>query len=353
MAINLATKFETKLDDRFRKGSLTDGACGTQYTFDGVNAIKVWTLSNPTINDYDASASQYRFGQITEVDDEINTYQLSKKKSFANAFDETNVQDQMFIKKATVYLKQVWDECFVPMIDKYRLGVWANGAGQGGYNSTALTKSNVVEALLTGMAALDDAGVPRENRIVFVKSAIAIKYKLADEFKTADGIMQKFVVNGQIGAVDGCPLVSVPNSRMPKGVDFLIKYKQASADPMKMKMLRAKNDATGFAGVVMEGLVRYDSFVLANKADGIYVYGSSAGDMAQNVTFTYSGSKVTLATATASGVIKYTVDGTNPKVSATAQTYSDSFAAASGDHILAYASKSGLTNSAITAFDVE
>lgn len=353
MAINLATKFETKLDNRFVKNSLTEAACGNQYTFDGVNAIKVWTLNNPTINDYNASASQFRYGQVTEVQDEINTYQLIGKKSFASSFDETNVQDQMFVKKATVYLKQVWDEVFVPMIDKYRLEKWANGAGQGGYSSTALTKSNVVEALLTANAALDDAGVPREGRFIFIKSDVAIKYKIADEFKTADGIMAKYVIKGQIGAVEDVPLISVPAKRMPAGVAFIVKYKQASADPMKLKKLKATVDPVGFAGTVMEGLVRYDSFVLANKADGIYVYATDAAKVAQNVAFTLSDTSLTLATATASGVIKYTKDGTNPKTNAEALTYSASITVASGDHIRAYASKSGLLNSAITEYTVE
>lgn len=353
MAINLATKFEKRLDERFKLGSLTDIACGNQYDWDGVNAIKVWTLHNPTLNDYNASASQYRFGQIHEVEDEVNTYQLMNKKSFAESFDETNVQDQMFVKKATAYLKQAWDEVYVPLIDRYRLGVWANGAGLGGYSSTALTKSNVVEALLTGHAALDDAGVPHENRYTYARASLIIKYKLADEFKTADGIMSKYAIKGQKGEVDGSPLISVPDSRMPKGVDFIIKYKQASADPMKLRMLRAKNDATGFAGVVMEGLVRYDSFVLANKAQGIYIYASNAANVAQNVSFTLSDSKLTLATATASGVVKYTTDGTNPKTSSTAATYSASIDVASGDFIRAYASKSGLVNSAVTEYTVE
>ena len=353
MAINLATKFEKKLDERFKLGSLTDVACGTQYDWDGVNAIKVWTLANPTLNDYNASASQYRFGQISEVDDEVNTYQLVKKRSFAKSFDETNVQDQHFVKKATAYLKQVWDEVYTPDIDKYRLAKWAEGAGQGGYNSTALTKSNVVEALLTAQAALDDAGVPHENRFVYAKSSLIIKYKLADEFKTADGIMQKYAIKGQKGEVDGSPLISVPDSRMPAGVDFMIKYKQATADPVKLRKLKASVDPVGFAGTVMEGLVRYDAFVLANKAGGIYVYGSDAAKMAQNVAFTLSGTKLALATSTASGVIKYTTDGTNPKTSSTAATYSASFDVASGDVIRAYASKTGLTNSAITEYVVE
>lgn len=353
MAINLATRYETKLDDRFRKGSLTDIACGTQYTFDGVNAIKVWTLHNPTLNDYNASASQFRYGQIEEVQDEVNTYQLMHKKSFTPSFDETNVQDQMFVKKANTYLKQIWDEVMCPLIDKYRLKTWAEGAGLGGYSSTALTKSNVVEALLTAQAALDDAGVPHENRYIYAKSSLIIKYKLADEFKTADGIMTKYAIKGQKGEVDGSPLISVPDSRMPTGVDFIVKYKQATADPMKLKKLKLQVDPLGVAGTVMEGLVRYDSFVLANKAQGIYVYGSSAADIAQNVSFTVSGGKLTLATATASGVIKYTTDGTNPKTSSTAATYSASFDVTSGDFIRAYASKTGLMNSAITEHTVE
>ncbi len=353
MAINLATKFDKRLDERFKLGSLTDVACGNQYDWDGVNAIKVWTLQNPSVNDYNASASQFRYGQIEEVQDEVNTYQLMHKKSFAPSFDETNVQDQMFIKKATVYLKQIWDEVMVPIIDRDRLNTWAEGAGQGGYNSTALTKSNVVEALLTAQAALDDKGVPHENRVVFAKSSLIIKYKLADEFKTADGIMQKYAIKGQKGEVDGSPLISVPDSRMPKGVDFMIKYKQASADPVKLKKLKLQIDPLGVAGTVMEGLVRFDSFVLANKADGIYIYGSDSAKMAQNVAFTLSGTKLALATSTASGVIKYTVDGSNPKTSSTAVTYSASFDVASGDVVRAYASKTGLMNSAITEYVAE
>lgn len=353
MAFNLATKFEKRLDERFKLGSLTDVACGNQYDWDGVNAIKVWTLNNPELHTYNSSASQYRFGQWHEVEDEVNTYQLTQKPSFAETFDGLHIKDQMFVKKATAYLKQVWDEVLVPLIDKYRLKKWAAGAGLGGYSSSALTKSNVVEALLTGQADMDDAGVPHENRFVYAKSSIITKYKLADEFKTADGIMTKYAIKGQKGEVDGSPLISVPDSRMPKGIDFMIKYKQASADPLKVKMLRAQENPPGVFGTLMEGLLFFDAFVLANKAQGIYIYGSDANTLAQNVTYTLSGGKVALASATASATIKYTTDGTNPKVSSTAATYSASFAVNSGDVVRAYASKSGLMDSAISEYDVE
>lgn len=38
--INLATKYEKKLDERFKQSSLTDAYAGKSYSFEGVNAIK-------------------------------------------------------------------------------------------------------------------------------------------------------------------------------------------------------------------------------------------------------------------------------------------------------------------------
>lgn len=352
--INLATKFEKRLDERFRLQSLTDVACGNQYDWDGVNAIKVWTLDAPVLTDYNPNGGMNRFGTVSEVTDELNTYQLMKKRSFSKSFDETNVTDQMFVKKGSAYLQQAWDEAYVPEIDAYRLKVWANGAASGGYNATALSKTTVVKRLLEAQAELDNKGVPHENRYIFARSSVIIDYKLADEFKTADGIMTKYVIKNQKGEVDGSPLISVPDSRMPKGVDFIIKYKQASADPVKLKKLRANDNVPGIAGTLMEGLVRYDAFVLANKADGIYFSSSDVNSVAQNVSFTFASDKLTLASATSGTVIKYTTDGRNPKTSDTAQTYSTAFSIPAGTKVVrAYASKAGMINSAITEYIVE
>ena len=348
MSINLATKFSPKLDERYKVGSLTDVACGNDYDWEGVNAITVWNLLTDPLNDYDNTASANRFGNPSEVQDESATYTLQKKRSFSKTFDVTNVQDQGFIKKAVNYLKQVWDEVYIPEIDVYRLKRWANGAGQSKLDAAALTKTTVVEALLEAQAALDNAGVPHENRYIFAKSSVITKYKLADEFKTADGIMTKYVIKSQKGEVDGSPLISVPDSKMPAGVNFIVKYKKASADPMKLKMLRANDDAPGIAGTLMEGLCRYDSFVLANKADGIYVHAASGICTVPTIAIA---SNVATITAGSGETIKFTTDGTNPKTSATAQTYNSGSKPTipAGATVMAYAEKSGLLNSGIAS----
>ena len=255
----------------------------------------------------------------------------------------------MFVKKSQALMKQFWDEQVVPEIDKYRLGIWAGGAGMGLVNATALTNATVAKAILTGHAALNNKRVPHANRVCFVTETLAIDCKLADELKYNEAVTTKQIVNGQITTIGGYPVVAVPDDLMPDGVEFMIKYKEASVDPMKMKLLRAITNSENVAGTLMQGLWRYDSFVLANKCDGIYVYSQSgvvATPTGDNGT-TASG-KVTLACSTGSSTIKYTVDGSNPKTSATAATYSAAFTTpASGTVIRAYASKSGNINSAI------
>lgn len=345
--INLHDKWGSKLEERFKIPSITDKWCGTNYEFTGVNTIKTMTLVTGELTDYDPTATANRFGGMTEVDDEMQSYTLTKKRSFDKAFDETHIQDQNFLKKGAAYLKQMWDEALVPEIDKYRFMRWAMGAGLGDTSGTSLTKTNVVEAMLNAHTAMDDAGVPMENRVTFVRSDIAVKYKLADEFKSGEGV-KEFVQKRQIGDVEGSPLIKVPRSRMPKGVAFMVKYKQATADPVKLRMLRAKDDSDDLCGIRMQGLVRYDSFVLAQKADGIYCYFDDAAAVCAAPTFNNSSNSVTI---TSSGnTIKYTTDGTNPKNSATAKTYSSGVAITKDTPFRACASKDGKIDSPVVSY---
>lgn len=145
------------------------------------------------------------------------------------------------------------------------------------------------------------------------------------------------------------PLISVPTSRLPAGVEFMIKYKNATADPMKLRMLRANDNAPGIAGTLMEGLCRYDAFVLAQKADGIYVYASEG--MCAVPTASVSSNSVTLSCDTSGATIKYTTDGTNPKTSATAQTYSSAVSISADTKFRFYAFKAGSLNSPIGSCD--
>lgn len=346
MAINLANEYSELLDKRFTQKSLTDAWCGHDYNFSGVNSITVWTLGQATLNNYTASGlNRFTGGNApTEIEDEINTYVLANKRSFAHTLDITNVQDQKNIKKANAVLKQIWDEQLVPEIDAYRLKTWGNGAGIATIGS-ALTKSSVIEALLTGCSAMNNHLVNRDGRVIFVSESLAVKCKLASELQYNEAFTTKAIVNGQIAKLNGVPIVAVPDSWLPSGIEFMIKYKRASADPMKLKTMRAHVNPPGIAGTLIEGLVRYDSFVLSQKAYGIYLYGTS-GAIQATPTAALSSSKIAL---TSSGATKiyYTEDGSNPKTSPTRSEYSSTITVTSGKILRAYATKTGLMDSGI------
>ena len=96
----------------------------------------------------------------------------------------------------------------------------------------------------------------------------------------------------------------------------------------------------------MQGLIRYDSFVLAQKADGIYVHAKDG--MVAAPTVTVSSGQATITTTTSGATIKYTIDGTNPKTSATAEVYTAPVVISTAKMVRAYAYKDGMLSSPIT-----
>ena len=344
-AINLATKYSNLLDQRFAQRSLTEAWCGRDYSWDGANAIKVWTIGQGIIGDYDPTASSNRFGTPTELSDELNTYTLSRKRSFTHTLDITNVPDQENIKCANAVLKQIWDEQLVPEIDRYRLKTWAEGAGLVKLTASALTSSTIIGALLEAQAAMSNALVPREGRVIFIGETQAVNCRLATELRGNEAFTTKAIVKGQIGSLANCPVVAVPDGYMPGGVDFMVKFRRATADPTKLKMLRAHTSPQGFAGTLLEGLTRYDSFVLAQKANGIYVSASSGCAAPEG---SFSGNNLSL-TAGSGAEIYYTDDGSNPKCSDSVIKYTGAVNTG-GKKIRAYAEADGLLPSGIVEF---
>ena len=353
MAVNLFKKYETKLDERFSQQSLTEAWVGNDYDWDGVNSITVPTIDNMEMHDYSASgANRYTGGNApSEIGDEVNTYTLARKRSFGGTVDITNNADQMDVKKTNRLLKQQWDEVVVPEIDQYRLLTWANGAGTTVINGTPLTNETLIRQLLVGGKVLNNHHVGRDKRVCFVTESMAVELKLASELKYNENYTDKAIINGQIAKMNNMPIVAVPDDYMPSGIEFMIKWKRATADPMKLKKMLAHKDPPGISGYLLEGLVRYDSFVMAQKAYGIYVYGSSG--IVATPTASLSSSKIVLASTTSGTTIKYTTDGSNPKTSSTAQTYSSSLTVESGKVLRAYAYKTGLVNSGILTVNEE
>jgi len=79
MAVNLATKYSSKVDEAVSMASITDVGVNQDYDFVGARTVKVKSFSTAPMNDYLATGSS-RYGTPAELDDTDQELILSKKR---------------------------------------------------------------------------------------------------------------------------------------------------------------------------------------------------------------------------------------------------------------------------------
>ncbi|MCI6487873.1 MAG: hypothetical protein SPI09_00390 [Candidatus Limivicinus sp.] len=282
MAINLITEYQKKIAERFTLGSLTDEAAGHDYDFAGAKTIEVLSVDTVETVDYTRSGTA-RYGDVTELGDTKQTLTLAVDKGFTFSIDAGNASEQYNVKQANRCLKREWDEVCTPEIDAYRLSAWANGKGLSSGKSVlsasgeTLTKENIVESIFTGSARMSDKKVPRKNRYLFIPELTFVRFQLADVVLGGGQLNKEAVEKGFRGTIDGMKVITVPSSLWPSltggsaTLNFIIKYKGATVDPMKLKNLRVQKNPMGIDGDVVEGRYIYDSFVKDASCDGIFI----------------------------------------------------------------------------------
>lgn len=280
--INVATLYEKKLEERFSIGSKTNSHAGKKYDFVGTKSIEVITADRMEMNDYTRTGTS-RYGTIYELGDTKQTLTMTRDRSFTFSIDAANASDQFNIKQANARLKDHWDGVVTPEVDKYRLNAWASGNGLSSGNTVltnatpaALTKANILEAIFTASAAMSDELVPSNNRVLYIGELDYVKFKLADMVVGGAQLNEKAIARGYKGTIDGMAVVTVPSSYMPANTGFIIKHKDATVDPIKLKTLRVQRTPVGIDGDVVEGHIYYDSFVLDAKCKGVYAYKTAA-----------------------------------------------------------------------------
>lgn len=321
MAINLHEKYSDQLAQAFTTESLLAGKSNSGWKFDGVKTLHISSIITQDLGDYSRTATSNRYGTPAELQDQEQEVSCAKDRSFSIVIDKGNNNEQQMIKKAGVVMKQQIREKVVPEIDKRALTQWARGAGTVLTAAAATSASTVITQLLQIETAMDDLFVPTDNRFVAMKN-VDIGY-LRTSLTSCDTVTDKMLLKGVAGMFGSLHIVGVPSAWMPTDAYMVAWHKDAVVEARKIAETKLHLDPPGFSGSLLEGRYIYDGFVIGPMCDAVVVLTSATYNTVAP-TATKGSTTTALASTTNSGTvtIKYTVDGSDPRFSATATTYS-------------------------------
>lgn len=277
MAVNYATKYESAIAKAFTLGSLTEAGINKDFSWVGSEAIKVFGITTQALADYDKTASSNRFGTPSELQNVVQTMLLDKDRAFSITIDRATLDDTNGAIKAGEALKLEINEQLTPEIDIYRINkMYLSAVANSNYASSAVTNSNAYEKFLDGQTALGNAKVPVKGRVAFISYDFLSKIKRDSSFMLASEVAMNERINGMVGMVDGVKLVPVPSSYLPANVAYVLVHPSATVAAEKLTEYNVHTKVQGISGVVIEGRIRYDAFVINQKVDAIWVHLTAA-----------------------------------------------------------------------------
>ena len=230
MAINYASKYAQKIDEKFARESMTSAAVNNDYDFVGVKTVNVYSVPTAEMDDYSVSGTS-RYGTPQEIENTVQEMTMTRDRSFTFTIDRGTYNDTQMSNAAGAALQRQIREVVVPEIDKYRFGKICEGAKT--TVTGKVTKANAYDAFLTGATTLIENNVPLVGSCAFVSSDFYKNIKEDSSF---------------------------------------IRNQAATTSPVKLSEYKIHDNPPGINGWLVEGRVYYDAFVLENKKSAIYVF---------------------------------------------------------------------------------
>lgn len=264
MAVNLASKFAQAVDERIKQAALTKipGLCN-DYEWNGVQTVTVYNVDTVALTNYTRTGSD-RYGTPTELGNGKTDYTLTQDKSFTFTIDKGNKLQTNGAMEAGKALRREIDEIVIPTLDKYNLSIWGATTNTTG-TPAAITKANAYETFLTAQEVLDNKSIPMTGRIMFCSNNFKKCIKLDPNFVLASEIMAEKRINGQFGEIDGVKVIPVPSSYLPAKTEFILLHPMCSCTPNQLEDYKTHQDPPGISGMLIEGRLIYDCFVLSQK----------------------------------------------------------------------------------------
>lgn len=271
MAINLAEKYSSQVDEVIRRGLLSTAGTNNDVEFGNAQTVKVYSLDTAPLNDYDPTAGMSRYGTPVELEDTVQTMQMSQQKSFTFTIDKTYESDSPDgVRNAGKALQRQIEQVIIPAIDTYRFSVLATKAGT--KIEKVLSSGNAYSTFVEANTAITDEEFPVEGRVAFCSNAFIELLKQDGAFTKATELAQDRVIyKGMVGDCDGVAIIAVPKRRLPEDTAFIITHPMCAPAPVKLQDYKIHKDPPGIAGTLVEGLLYHDIFVFDKKKKAVAV----------------------------------------------------------------------------------
>ncbi len=248
------------------------------YKWDGVNSVRVLSIANGTLANYDESSATAPFGAPSLVVPVEQVLTLAYNKSMLLRIQRTQIQDIPVSQFSKQVALQQAEQVFVPAHDAYSLAKVF--AARPTANVTARNTARNDFGLKT---MLDKA---RTNGGVLTNMVVWITYTLASEIAdkinyTGSDAGYTQGRNGYLGKIAGVNAVEVPDSYFFAGVHALAADKGALVN-VTPKMNPKEGGMTvidpvpEFSGIEIQLRDRSDTFVLNKKANTVVTLETAA-----------------------------------------------------------------------------
>ncbi len=272
------------IEQTYRKSSLTqflDTQGVVKDAFANAKIVNIPKIELEGLADYNR-ASGYTAGDAT-----LSFVPYELKKDRGRKFNIDSVDNIDAAGLAVAQLASTFERDYVvPELDAYRFGQYATGADASMVKALALTKSNILTTLDDAQAALSDAEVPEENRILFLTPAV---YALLKQAIDGSRIHTGTLVNRNVTMIDDLPVIQVPSGRFYSaislkeggfeadigavGLNFILMDRNAPLQIVKHNPARLfapseNQDADAWSYTYR---MFHDATIKQNKAKGVYV----------------------------------------------------------------------------------
>lgn len=221
---NYAEKFERELQQKYARELTSNSLFGSNPNVKFINAqtIKLPKITVSGYKDHNRNTLGFNSGTVTN---EWEPKKLEHDRDIELFIDPLDVDETNLVLEMANLTNTFENEQVIPETDSYvysKLYAEANKYKSAGakVDTTALTKSNILDWFDDRMGEMDDLGVPEEGRELRLTSDM---YKL---LKQADGISRMLDVSKannidrRVHSIEDVKIIKVPSARFKTAYNF-------------------------------------------------------------------------------------------------------------------------------------